>query len=122
MNPMDRAAFSVQRDLPGRDMDKRQAPRFKARFDAIYSSGSAEGTGVVRDLSYFGARLEDVSLWPALGTVVRLYVFIQPVTPFELVGRVVRRTESGFAIEWDLADLELQRLIDDLSALVAAPD
>jgi hypothetical protein len=102
-------------------MDKRKDPRFRARFDALYSSGAAEGAGVLTDLSYSGARLENVSLWPALDTKVRLYVFIQPVAPFQLVGRVVRITDTGFAIAYDVADPELRRLVDDVSALVVDP-
>lgn len=104
-----------------RPMDKRRDPRFRTRFDALYSSGAAEGAGVLVDLSYSGARLENVSLWPALETKVRLYVFIQPVAPFELVGHVVRITESGFAIEYQVADPELRHLVDDVSALVSDP-
>lgn len=102
-------------------MDKRKDTRFKTRFDALYSSGRSEGSGSLKDISYSGACLENVSLWPSLGTQVRLYVFVQPVQPFELVGHVVRRTESGFAIEYDIADSEIQRLVDDVGAIVATP-
>jgi hypothetical protein len=48
-------------------------------------------------------------------------VFIQPVAPFELVGRVVRKTESGFAITLDLVDPEIRRLVDDVAAIVNQP-
>lgn len=100
-------------------MDKRKDPRFRTRFDALYSLGRDEGAGVLVDLSYTGARLEEVSIWPPLDTKVRLYVFVQPVSPFELVGHVVRLTESGFAIEYEVEDPDVRRLVDDVSAIVS---
>ena len=74
-------------------MERRKDIRFRARFDALISYGPAEGAGVLTDLSYSGARMEETSLRPYLGTSVRLYVFVQPVAPLELVGRVTRHTE-----------------------------
>ena len=99
-------------------MDKRKDLRFKTRFDALYSTGPAEGAGVLADLSYAGARLEDSSLLPEVGTNVRLYVFIRPVAPFELEGRVLRHTERGFAIRYDVDDQQTRQLVDDVAALV----
>ncbi len=103
-------------------MEKRKQPRFRTHFDALYSTGPAEGAGVLVDLSYSGARLENVSQLhlPAVGTDVRLYVFVQPVAPFEILGRVVRVTESGFAIAYEIDDPEVRRLVDDVSAIVFA--
>ena len=102
-------------------MERRKDIRFKARFDALISSGPAEGAGVLADLSYSGARVEQVSLRPDLGPNVRLYVFVQPVAPFELIGSVTRHTESGFVILYEVSDPEVRRLVDDVSAIVAAP-
>jgi hypothetical protein len=102
-------------------MERRKDIRFRTRFDALFSSGPAEGAGVLADLSYSGARLEESSLRPDLGTSVRLYVFIQPVAPFQLVGHVTRYTESGFVILYEVPDPEVRRLVDDVSAIVAAP-
>lgn len=99
-------------------MEKRRALRFKTRFDSLYSTGAAEGAATLVDLSYGGARLEDASILPELGTNVRLYVFVQPVLPFELEGRVVRLTDDGFAIEYKISDPEVQRLVDDVAAIV----
>lgn len=99
-------------------MDQRRDLRFKTRFDALYSTGPAEGAGVLADLSYAGARLEDSSLLPEVGTNVRLYVFIRPVAPFELEGRVLRHTERGFAIRYDVDDEKIRQLVDDVSGLV----
>ena len=102
-------------------MVKRKEPRFKTRFDALYSTGPAEGVGVLMDISYSGARLGKVSLWPATGTKVRLYVFLQPVSPYELIGQVVRTMPGGFAIEYNEPTPEIRALVDDLAAIVAAP-
>jgi hypothetical protein len=103
-------------------MDKRRDPRFKTRFDALYSLGHEEGSGVLADLSYSGARLDNASLKPEPGTKVCLYVFVQPIQPFELAGHVVRHTEDGFAIEVDVCDAEIQHLVDDVRAIVTAPE
>jgi hypothetical protein len=97
---------------------KRKHPRFRTRFDALCSTGREEGAGALVDVSYSGARLEGTSLRPRVGTKVRLYVFVQPVSPFELLGHVVRHTESGFAIEYIVTDPEVCRLVDDVSAIV----
>ncbi len=102
-------------------MERRKDIRFRTRFDALFSSGPAEGAAVLTDLSYSGARLEEASLRPDLGTSVRLYVFVQPVAPFELVGHVTRHTESGFVILYEVSDPEVRRLVDDVSAIVEAP-
>ena len=107
--------------LRGCRMERRKDIRFRTRFDALFSSGPAEGAGVLADLSYSGARLEEASLRPDLGTSVRLYVFVHPVAPFELIGHVTRHTESGFVILYEVSDPEVRRLVDDVSAIVAAP-
>jgi hypothetical protein len=102
-------------------MDSRKTPRFRTRFDALFSSGPSEGSAVLSNLSYSGASLENVTMWPDVGTEVRLYVFIQPVAPFEIVGRVVRKTETGFAIAHEIDDPELRNLVDDVAAIVSVP-
>ncbi len=55
---------------------------------------------------------------PELGKKVRLYIFIQPVCPFELSGEVVRVDGSTFAISYNVLDLEVGRLVDDVAVLV----
>jgi len=102
-------------------MEKRKDARFRTRFDALYSSGPTEGAGVLVDISYSGARVQEVSFWPAVGTQVRLYLFVQPIQPFELVGTVVRKTPDGFAISYEVSDPEIRRLVDDVAAIVASP-
>lgn len=100
-------------------MNRRRNPRFRARFDALCSSGEREGAGVLADISRSGARLEGASHCPEPGTKVRLYVFVQPVAPFELVGEVVRSEPGRFAIRFTEVDAALGRLVDDVAALVS---
>ena len=73
---------------------------------------------MLTEISYVGVRLDDTSIRPDLGTHVRLYIFVQPVQPFELLGRVVRHTERGFAVAIDPPNAEVRRLVDDVAAVV----
>ena len=100
---------------------KRREGRVRTRFEALYSSGGFEGAGVLEDISYSGAHFEDATLRPPMDMEIRVFVFIQPVSPLELTGRVVRHTEKGFAIAYKVLDPEIQRLVDDAAALVSAP-
>ncbi len=100
-------------------MERREHPRYRSRFDALCSTGTEEGAGVLTDISYTGARLEEASVKPKIGTKVRLYVFVQPVSPFEIVGEVVRQQGKSFAISYSIEDLEVRRLVDDVAAIVS---
>jgi hypothetical protein len=102
-------------------LNRRRNPRFRARFDALCSAGEREGAGILADISRSGARLDGVSFSPEPGTKVRLYIFIQPVSPFELVGEVVRGDGKTFAIRYTELDPAIGRLVDDVAALVAMP-
>jgi hypothetical protein len=99
-------------------VERRKNPRFKARFDALYSSGAREGAGVLAELSYAAVRLEETSIRPDVGTHVVLYIFVRPVQPFELAGEVVRHTERGFVVAIDPPSVEVRRLVDDVAAVV----
>ena len=101
-------------------MDQRRSLRFRARFDTLISGDSEEGAGILSEISYAGARVDEASTKPEVGTKVTLYVFIQPVAPFELHGEVVRHCEGGFAVEYkDLSD-ELRALVDEAAAVVSS--
>ena len=102
-------------------MPRRKHPRIRTRFDTLCSSGREEGAGVLTDISYSGARLEETSFQPDIGAKVTLYVFIQPVSPFHLQGSVVHRTESGFAIEYLTESDEIRQLVNDVAAIVSVP-
>jgi hypothetical protein len=98
--------------------EKRRGDRVPTALNAHYSAGPAEGIGVLANISYSGALIEGSSVQPAVGSRVRVYVFtepedpIAPASPYELVGRVVRHSCSGFAIEYDDTDVEARQLID----------
>jgi len=96
-------------------------PRVRTRFEALYSMGRREGAAVLADVSYTGARFAEASMVPELDTEIRAYVFVLPVNPFELRGRVVRTGDDGFAIAYKDLDPEVRRLVDDAAALVSAP-
>jgi len=103
-------------------IERRSAVRFPTTLNAHYSSGPDEGFGVLLNISYSGALIEDSSVQPAVGTRVRVYVFVEPsdpiapASPYELVGRVVRHSQTGFAIEYEDPDPEVRELVDDAAA------
>ena len=99
------------------ELTSRSAPRVKTRFETLYASG----VGVLADISYSGAHLEETTVRPDVGTEIRIYVFLQPVFPVEIAGQVVRHTENGFAIEYKDLDPRVRRLVDDAAAVVAHP-
>ena len=102
--------------------DRRRNGRFLTQFEALLSNGRDEGTGILVDISLRGAAFRDATVTPPLGAVVRAYVFVNPVSPFELSGRVVRREEGGFfAMEYEKLRPEVARLVEDVAALVAVP-
>jgi hypothetical protein len=100
-------------------IERRRDPRFTLVLNAHYSSGPEEGIGVLSNISYSGALIEDTSVRPTVGTRVRVYVFVEssdpiaPASPYELVGRVVRHSRSGFAIEYEDPDPEVRELVDE---------
>lgn len=104
-----------------RTHDRRRSGRTLTRFEALLSSGRREGTGVLTDISLHGAAFVEASLAPPVDTVVRAFVFVNPVSPFELTGRVVRRHEDGFAVEWEKLEPETRRLVEDVAGLVTVP-
>jgi hypothetical protein len=97
--------------------NKRRSARIKTRFETLHSSG----VGILTDISYSGAMLEKSEVKPEIGSEVRLFVFLQPVDPLQLVGRVVRHTDEGFAIDFKDLDPDVRRFVDDAAAIVTAP-
>jgi hypothetical protein len=102
--------------------ERRRGDRVPTALNAHYSSGPEDGIGVLANISYSGALIEGSSVQPAVGTKVRVYVFTEPVdpiapaSPYELVGRVVRHSSSGFAIEYEESDPEVCLLVDEAAA------
>jgi hypothetical protein len=101
--------------------DKRRGLRIKTRFETLYSKDRQQGVGVLADISYSGLLIEGASILPKVGSKVRLYVFVQPVSPYELIGQVVRTMPDGFAVEYTESTPEIRALVDDLAAIVAVP-
>ena len=104
---------------------KRLHYRIFIRLEAFFSAGRVEGDGVLADISYSGALIEDTTIQPEIGTPVTLYVYLIPPsafeapTPFELAGHVVRHSSNGFAIEYkDKLDLYMRRMVKDAAAVV----
>ena len=103
-------------------VEKRRAARVTTALNAHYSSGPEDGIGVLANISYSGALIESSSVQPTVGTKVRVYVFtesadpIAPASPYELLGRVVRHSSSGFAIEYENAEPEVFQLVDKAAA------
>ena len=100
-------------------LGKRRASRVRTRFETAYSAGREEGTGILANISYSGALLTDTSLQPRIGSQVRVYVLLSE--PFDVVGKVVRHVEGGFAVEYAAVSQELGRLIDNAAAIVGEP-
>ena len=99
----------------------RRAERVQVAFDALISDGRREGAGALVDFSLSGALIQEASLLPEIGTTVRVYVFVQPVAPFELSGEVVRHSGTkGFALAFKDLTPELRQLVDDAATIVGA--
>jgi hypothetical protein len=103
--------------------EKRRDERYCTALNAHYSAGPEEGIGVLSNISYSGALIEDSSVKPTVGTRVRVYVFVEPAdpiapaSPYELVGRVIRHSSSGFAIEYEESDCEVHQLVDEAASV-----
>ena len=101
-------------------MEQRRDHRFRSEFVTVFKVGGREGSGLLAEISYSGARLEETNLRPREGARVTLRVLVPPVAPFALEGLVARSTPGGFAIHTDVFDSEVRRLVDDVSAIVEA--
>jgi hypothetical protein len=104
-----------------------RADRVPIRLETYYSYDRVEGAGVVANISYSGALIEQTPKQPQVDTPITLYIRLHPPTafeaqsPFELVGRVARHSPSGFAVRYaESFDLTLRRMVDDAAAVVAA--
>jgi hypothetical protein len=108
--------------------NKRHENRVPIFLKVHYSFGRVEGVGVLADVSYSGALIEDTSARPEIGTRIVLCVYLMSplgfgeVGPFELACHVVRHSSTGFAIEYeDNHDPDVRRMLDDAAAIAAGP-
>ncbi len=93
-------------------VNRRDSRRVKTWFLALHSSGRDEGDGFLTDVSNSGALVEEATSQPSIGNRVRLLVRLPDQAEFELVGQVVRHTESGFGVEFEKNYPILRHLID----------
>ena len=78
-----------------------RAQRISPSLETFFSSAREEGRAVLANISSSGALLERTRLRPRVGTQVRVTMFLlNQAEPLNLVGRVVRHTESGFAVQF----------------------
>jgi hypothetical protein len=108
--------------------NKRRDDRIPLPLEVHYSFGRVEGDGVLANISYSGALIEDTAMRPEIGAPIVLYVYLKPpsafeaATPFELSGYVARHSSTGFAVEYeDIVDPDVRRMVDDAAAIVAVP-
>ncbi len=108
--------------------NRRPDKRIPTHLEAFYYARRVDAVGMVTNISYSGALIEDITVQPAIGTFVVLYVYLEPpsafeaATPFQLTGHVVRHSSTGFAIEHeDNLDPDVRRMVDDAAAIVAGP-
>jgi len=106
--------------------NKRRHDRIPIRLEVYCSFARVEGGAMLANISYSGALIENTSMRPEIGTPIVLFVYLKPpgdfeaATPFELNGRVVRHSPTGFAVEYeDSLDSDLRRMVDDAARVVA---
>ncbi len=108
--------------------NRRPDKRFPTGLEVFYYARRVDAVGVLANISYSGALIEDTRVRPKIGTFVVIYVHLEPpsafaaATPFELAGHVVRHSSNGFAIEYeDNHDPDVRRMVDDAAEIVAVP-
>ena len=101
--------------MTAKTLELRSAPRKQVRFSVLCRSGIWSGASELTNISTSGALLESESILPAVGSVVTIK-FNSPEldAPIKLRGRVVRQTESGFAIEFLRMTKKLLDVVRDL--------
>ena len=106
---------------------KRRGYRVSMRLEAYCSEDLFEVVGVLTNISYSGALIEETSMQPEIRTPCVLHVYLEPpdafkvASPFDLTGRIIRHSSTGFAIEFtDRFDPDVRRLVDDAAAILAA--
>lgn len=95
-----------------------RAPRVRLLSHAYFAAGRVEGRGILHDLSITGACINEASPRVKPGTEIRLtFALREHDVPVRIWGKVVRKTETGFAVEFIKLDRSLreslQRVICD---------
>jgi hypothetical protein len=98
---------------------KRRGTRIKTRFKSLYATEDQEGSAILAEISYSGARLEGIEFQPSPGARICVYVWLpRHAEPFELVGKIVRQTDDGFAIEYEKPGQDICHMVDAAALLV----
>ena len=107
--------------------ERRRGYRISIRLEVTGTSGRFEVVGVLTNISYSGALIEETSMQPEIRTSCVLHVYLKPpdafkvASPFELTGRIIRHSSTGFAIEFtDRSDPDVRRMVDDAAAILTA--
>ena len=88
--------------------------RVQTALQAFYAVGREEGMGEMVDVSISGARFEEVTTLPRVGTTLLIKVLRSKGEPVELEGDVVRHTPTGFAIHFKQFTTALGDLMTEL--------
>ena len=107
--------------------NKRHENRVPISLKAHYSFDRVEGVGVLANISCSGTLIEDISKRPPeIGTPIALCVYvisphgIEEVTPFKLIGHVVRHSSTGFAVKYeDNHDPDVLQMLEVAAAIAA---
>lgn len=92
----------------------------EANFECLCAGVKQKGSGVVANISRSGALIENTTVLPDRGELVGLCLEVAGVGCVVLVGRLVRQTFKGFAIEFDHLDARAAKLVDSVAAILRA--
>ncbi len=95
--------------------DRRVAPRLRIQAPMEYGQDAEMGSGLTKDVSLSGVRIERASLAVPIETELRLrFSFFLGSFDTLLRGKVVRHTTDGFAVQFgslDVAQHEILRRV-----------
>jgi hypothetical protein len=92
--------------------ERRAAPRFRIKGPVHFETGFTEGWGTLTDISIKGALIDGADLGLEVGSSVRLMIsLVEGALPVRVTAKVVRETETGFAVEFTGLEPRLQQVI-----------
>ncbi len=104
--------------MPGPPSNRRDSGRFEAHFDCFCAGIRQKGSGILEDISSNGARIARTLVVPDRDELVGLCLELPNRGCIVLIGRVVRQTLDGFAIEFDHLDPDAELFVRDVAAIV----
>jgi len=97
----------------------RRSHRIRTRFETHFSSKRQEGEGVLADISYNGALVENTGIQPHIDAHAILYISLpDDPKPFQVEGRITRHSLDGFAIEYSEPDATVREGVDRVARIV----